>query len=303
MSSLVLDIVNEDLQKRDNGDFYNGVDNTIFYGTGKSNLIASYSEYIDKDVIAISPAGTSAILEDVYPKFHCANVGTIKEAEDIIKAIEEDVKKIKIIRRAIKFKDEKVLIDVKRRLKNEYDSYYNFAKTNTYPIGALAIEESSTISNWIEYRIADEMGLDNLGEDKKVQGLDWSILKKRTWNFFSAAMRLPIPVFLSCNVIEPSEKRELSQRVPNLCTGAARNMIIENVGNVFYVSSDNNNKYTAQIIEDSSSYCKNKLKPAISNVKINKAVDITGAPKNLFTYLDEITMKVKQERESKQIKK
>jgi hypothetical protein len=293
--SLYMDLIKTSKERRGSGDTYNGISNTILYGVGKSSLVASLSEYLDKDVLAITPAGTSEMLEDSYPKFHCYNVNNLQEIKEVLDDILVVTNRVAKIRRALFLKDERTISEAKVKLKTEYETYRRMAEEGDYGIGALVIEECSTISHWIENAVADSMNVAFLGEDKKKMSADWSLYKREAWDFFSKILRIPVPIFLSCNVIEAKEKQDINKRMPNVCIGSALGMILENVANVFYIYKEGEN-YKVQLQDTNETYCKNKLTPPESLVTIEKHIDITKNPKRLFEYLDEIKTKVRDEK-------
>ena len=272
------------------GDMYSSYKNMIFYGTfGKSSLCGALSEKMKQPVLILSPSGGSELVAKEYPNVISYPVNSLKDIQAIYEDLIKDFKTVKSLQDVIRVGDKDRLQKAKEHYGEEWEEIYTMAKNNEFSISTIVLEEVSTVSNWIQENLEDELDMAHLGENKGNLGIDWAKFSREIIDFYSKILRLPITTILSTGHIEPKEKQKLTQLTPDICQGNGSRKIIDLVGNVFYCYRTDDLKYKIRLTGNKDIYCKDKLLPVKTDKKLDEELDLTGNPEAFWEYLDMLT--------------
>ena len=285
---IVRNLVKQKEEKGKNDNLYSSYKNIILYGeTGKSSISASLSEKTGKPVLFLSPAGGTEKLSEEFPNIISYPLNDIHEYHKILDDIIADFKAIRGLTQVILEDDKERLEKAKKHYGNDWEDYYNMAKTGTFPISAIVVEEASTISNWVQDKLDTDLEINYTGEEKSRNGIDWNLLKREIVETFSKALRLPVTTIIATGMRLPNEKQKLQRIEPDISSGAGQRIIIDLVGNVFY-SYKENGKYNIRLVGNKDVYCKDKLLPVKTNIKLEETIDVTNNPIKFWDYIDSL---------------
>lgn len=285
-------------EKKANANNYIAKENFLLFGNNaKSTLVASLSDFLQGTVIELTPAGASQQLEDEYSNFHCIPIKDLKQARQYLDDIHSEFDLINLVKNILKALDvnpkNAKAQNAMRKLQTQHgkeamDEIIEMAKMNKLPFNGISIAECSIISSWIADEVSGEFEKNRVGEDAKNLGMDWNVLKNRIKKFYQKALNLPITVILSTSEYLPSEKQNLTNIIPNFCTGSASREILDMVGNVFYTTFENG-KYVVHVKSDQKSiFTKQKVeKVKTSANKLPNVIDITNQPEKLWEILED----------------
>lgn len=277
-------------KKEEKEEIYASYKNMLFYGSfGKTSTAGALSEVIGKPVLILSPAGGSELLSREYPNVISYPINSVEEANEIYNDIVKDFKFIKNLQAVIATQDKERLEKAKKALGDDFEDLYKCAKEGTYPIGAIVLEEISTISNWIQTNLEVELEKNYIGESKKDMGIDWAKFSRDITDFYHKFLRLPVTTILSTGEVNPTEKQRITCVMPDICQGSASRKIIELVGNVFYFYRTEDLKYKVRLTGNPTVYAKDKLLPIKTTKKLEQELDLTGKPEVLWQYIDSIS--------------
>jgi len=300
---LVRNLVRSKNEKKKNEGIYVSYKNMIFYGaTGKSALIGGLSENMDSPILILSPAGGSEKIEQEFSNTISYPVRSIDELNKIYKDTLSDFNTIRALQKVLVENDATRIDSAKKHYGEEWDEIYEMAISGRLPISAIVLEEVSTISNWLQQELEDEMGKTHLGEDKGDLGVDWNKFSRTVMDFYTKFLNLPITTILNTGEIHPKEKQKLTQIIPDLCSGGASRRLTDLVGNVFYCNKTDDGKYFVRLTKNKDIFAKDKLLPVKTTLKLESEIDVTGNPSAFWEYVSEITtdiIKTKNKKESK----
>lgn len=298
--SIIIDIANEAKKKQKELTAYNSSENVLLFGTGKSSVIAALSDFTDKPVLALSPAGGSTHLTNEYPNFISYPVANLKELETLINDLEKNMERIRKVGNAYRNDDTKLLKTFEEAFikqssdtnkgKEEFQIILDLSKKGEFPISAISVEEADIVSNWVQNLTEKSLNKENLGEDKKSLGGDWNIFKRNIVTFWTRILKLPVKTIIATAEILPSESQNVSKAKPNICTGAGSRLIESMIGNIFYLSEDAD-KFSCRFLPNNKVFAKQKFKPIKSKIEIQEEIDISGRPEYVWQYMDEIRKK------------
>lgn len=287
---LVRNLTRRKQKKDETGENYVSYKNMIFYGvTGKSSIIGGLSELVNKPCLVLSPAGGSEKIAQEFPNIISYPVNTIDELNEIYNDLVKDFKIIRDLQQVIENGDKERLEKAKVYFGDEFKEVYEMAVNNELSISAIALEEISTISNFIQQQLEDEMDKTMLGENKSEQGADWAKFSREVLDFYSKFLRLPVITILNAGEIQPKEKMKLQQVIPDICSGQASRKLVDMVGNCFYCSKTDDGRYIVRLTKTKDIYAKDKLLPVKSTIKLKDEIDVTNDPSKFWKYISEVT--------------
>lgn len=273
-------------------------ENYLLYGSnGKSTIASSLSDLVEEPILILSPANASGHLSEQFPNAIYYAINNLAELTAIIADLGKNMEIIKKIKNNLPF--EARILQIKEEFLKEYEKSeikkaeedwkecIAFAKKGTFPISAIVLEEIDMISGWIQDTVEAKMNVVVAGQDKKNMGADWNELKSVIMDYYSRLLKLPIRTIFCTSDKLPTEKQGLTQIVPSICVGAANRLLLNLIGNVFYISSDKG-KYTARLVGNKDIFIKSKFIPITYSGKIEEELNITGNPSLFWTYINEI---------------
>jgi len=287
---VVRNLVKQKEVKSANNGIYASYKNIVLYGSfGKSSLVGALSEKLDRPILVLSPSGGSELLSQEYPNIISYPVESLKEVESIYADLIKDYNAIKNLSQVIKDNDKVRLEKAKAHYKDEWNEIYLMAKTESFPIGAIALEECSIMSDWIQQKLEDDLDVNYVGEDKSGQGIDWSKFSRNVVSFYSKFLGLPITTILETGHIDPKEKQKLTHIAPDISQGNSNRKLTDMIGNVFYCYRTDDLKYKVRITGNKDIYCKDKLLPVKTDKKLVEEIDVTNAPEKFWNYIDSLS--------------
>ena len=297
MFSLVRELAKNANEKKEINPNQQSSSNYVLYGNnGKSTIAASLSELVKEPVLILSPANASSHLSEQYPNAIFYSVNNLIELNAIIYDLGKNMEIIKKIKNNLQFPTRLMAIkeeffkDYEKEDKNKEDDWnecMEFAKNKSFPISAIVLEEIDMVSSWIQDQVEAKMNLTLIGSDKKLLGQDWNELKSVIMDFYSKLLKLEVPTIFCTSDKLPTEKQGLTQIVPSICVGAANRLLLNLIGNIFYVSSDKG-KYSVRLVGNSNIFIKSKFIPINFTGKIEEELNITNNPTYFWTYLESI---------------
>lgn len=297
MFSLVRELAKNANEKKEINPNQQSSSNYVLYGNnGKSTIAASLSELVKEPVLILSPANASSHLSEQYPNAIFYAVNNLTELNAIIYDLGKNMEIIKKIKNNLQFPAR--LISIKEEFFKDYEKddknkeadwneCMEFAKNKSFPISAIVLEEIDMVSSWIQDQVEAKMNLTLIGSDKKLLGQDWNELKSVIMDFYSKLLKLEVPTIFCTSDKLPTEKQGLTQIVPSICVGAANRLLLNLIGNIFYVSSDKG-KYSIRLVGNSNIFIKSKFIPINFIGKIEEELNITNNPTYFWTYLESI---------------
>ncbi len=295
--STIRELVRNVDNKKTTGNSFYSADNFLFFGNnGKSTITASLSTLVEDPILVLSPAGASSHLGEQYPNAIFYPVNDFKELNAIVTDLEDNMATIKKIQNNLAFDDRIELI--KKQFLGEYKSKdgkaiedwnecVEYAKNNKFPISAVALEEIDIVSSWIQDGVEATFKVEVMGEDKKNLSADWAEMRKVIIDFYSRLLKLPVKTIFSTSDKLPKEQQNLDKITPNICIGAANRLLLNLIGNVFYVGQDKN-KYFVRIQTNDRIFTKSKFVPVHYSGKLDEELDVSGKPEYLWQYIDNI---------------
>lgn len=283
-------------QSRDNEkNIYNSHLNYIFYGeSGKSSVAAALSKMTDAPVLLISPAGGSTYLEADFPNIIAYPIANLDELRTLIDDLDTNMEMVRRLQLCI-LRDDKENIkkaqDYYTKSGEDWEYMYNLGKTGKFPISAIVLEEVSIVSSWIQNEVEEKLDTVALGQDKKLLGSDWNMLKREQMDFFSKLLKFPCTTILSTSSRLPSESQNTAKVEPNLCVGSAQRQLREIVGNIFYFFKEENGHYKIRLREDKKTFAKDKILSPYSKQQLPDEIDVTNKPEYFWEMLDQMKKK------------
>lgn len=287
---IIRNLVKMKNEKNIGGELYSSYKNMLLYGSfGKSSICGALSTLTNKPVLLLSPAGGSELIGKEYNNVITYPINSIEEINNIYSDLTGDFNLIRDLQQVIIQDDKERLKKAKNHFGDEWDEIYSMAKNNEFPISAIVLEEISTISNWIQQELEEELEMSYIGENKGNIGIDWSKLSRMIIAFYSKFLRLPITTIFATGHIEPKEKQKLQQIIPDICQGSASRKIIDMIGNIFYCYRTDDLKYMVRLTGNKDVYAKDKLLPVKTDKKLQEELDLTGNPEEFWKYIDSLS--------------
>jgi hypothetical protein len=281
-------------KKNQDKDYVAGLNFMLYGNSGKSTLVAALTESGKPGrVLELTPAGASTQLEDEYENFMSYPVGSLAELRAVVNSIHGDLLLIKRVGRLLKAKDPKAkgeLTKIQKEVEKKGDDFnevLEMAKAGELPFKAICLAECNIVSGWIEEEVKNKFDSDYMGENKKNMGMDWALLKTEIKAFYQKLLNIPTTVILSTSEYLPSEKQNVSSIVPNLTIGSASREIIDVVGNVFYVTYEDNDYKVYLNFDNRKIFTKQKIKKIKSDKDLAPSLVVSGEPEKLWNYLEE----------------
>lgn len=286
---------------------YNSHLNYFFYGEfAKSTCAASLSTLTEEPVLLISPAGGSTYLQADYPNMISYPINDLAELKMLIDDLSKNMEAIRRLQVAIMANDNDTIKKAEAHYKKvgeDWNYILDLAKSGKFPVSAVVLEEVSTIANWIQCEVEEELEIVAAGQDKKSLGSDWNILKRRQMDFFTRFLKLPCTSILASGSKLPNESQAINSIMPNICTGAAERQLRDLIGNIFYFYKDDNGRFKVKLTGDKKIFAKDKLLSPYTKQKLPAELDLTGNPEIFWTTLNDLRQKDIADREKGLLKK
>ncbi len=278
----------------------NSSSNWVFYsaGNGKSTTALTQIDPTEEPILCISPAGASMHLRSQFPNAVIKTAATLDELEVIIKDLEVNFSLMKTIQRFIDSpKDLETLRDTvfipnyykanEAAGKEDFNYMFSLVSKGKFIFSRVVLEEIDVISAMIQNALEERFKVEILGEDKKRMGMDWNELSKDLVAYYSRWMRLPCQTIFCTSDKLPSERKDLSQIIPAICTGSAQRLLTSLVGNVLYFSNTNDG-YFVQIKPTPDVFIRSKFLPMGADMtKVPTKIDITNNPQAFWQFVDD----------------